>query len=363
MKKYLRAMVAFIMTMALMLSMAACGGEETPSETTQTTVTTSEPTSAPTGVTGDPSADPDTPPEQLATGYNILTGLDDMGGSDLTRPVGIMVANNDFIQDEQVGIGQADMWVEMETEGGITRLMAVFANTERVPEAIGPIRSARSPFFHVVEALGLGYVHAGGSYTALAKIASSSIADLDVNTGDSGSYSWRDSSYPQAYEYRLRTGGSALTRYMNDKGYSTEAVKTIPWTFGAQTGDAATDIDITLSYAQKIGFTYDEATSLYQKTNGSSETPHYDGAGNPLQAKNVIVLYTDKIMENDVTHDFALGYGEGYVFSDGVMRRFDWSREGGSFTMTEKDGSQLTLAKGKVYLCVASAELESSISY
>jgi len=363
MKRHIRMLSALLLTMAMLVSMSACGGEDKPADPTQPTFTTTAPTTAPTAVTGDPSEDPSTPPEQLATGYNKITGLDDMGGSDLTRPVGIMVANNDFIQDEQVGVGKADMWVEMETEGGITRLMAVFANTERVPEAIGPIRSARSPFFHVVEALGLAYVHAGGSYTALAMISNSSIADLDVNTGDSGAYSWRDSGYPHAYEYRLRTGGEALTRYMNDKGYKTEAVAEIPWTFGEQTGETATDIDIKLSAAQKIGFTYDESTGLYQKTNGSSETPHFDGQGNAIAAKSVIVLYTDKIMENDVTHDFALGYGEGYVFSDGVMRRFDWTRDGDGFTMTEKDGTKLTLAQGKVYMCVAATEFADSITY
>ncbi len=363
MKRHIRTVLALILATVMLMSMSACGGEDKPADTTQPTFTTAATTTAPTAVTGDPSEDPSTPPEQLATGYNKITGFDDMGGSDLTRPVGVMVANNDFIQDEQVGVGKADMWVEMETEGGITRLMAVFANTERVPEAIGPIRSARSPFFHVAEALGLAYVHAGGSYTALAMISRSNIADLDVNTGDSGAYSWRDGGYPHPYEYRLRTGGEALTRYMNDRGYKTESVAEIPWTFGEQTGETATDIDIKLSYTQKIGFTYDEATGLYQKTNGSSETPHVDGQGNAIAAKSVIVLYTDKIMENDLTHDFALGYGEGYVFCDGVMRRFDWSRDGDGFTMTEKDGTKLTLAQGKVYMCVAATEFAGNITY
>ncbi len=300
------------------------------------------------------------PPLQI----NPVTGVADMNGSAMSRPVGVMVANNDFIQSEQVGIGAADMWVEMETEGGITRLMAVFANSERVPDAIGPVRSARTPFAKVAEALGLGYAHAGGSYTALSYIASSDIGDLDVNGGDSGSaYSWRDHDYPHDYEYRLRTNGESLTRYIQDMEYSTTPTREIPWTFGEQMGEVANKVSIRLSGAQQIGFTYDPTTKVYTKTNGYSESVHTDSAGRAITPNTVLVLYTDKYWENDTTIDFYMQSGEGYVFSDGVMRRFDWTRSASGFTMTEKDGSKLSIGEGKVYLCVAASGYSSEISY
>lgn len=336
----------------VMLTMCACTGEE-PVEPTD--VTTTAPTEATTQTTV-----PTVPTEPEPQNINMITGLNDMGDTELTRPVGIMVANNDFIQDEQVGLASADMWVEIETEGGITRIMAVFANTERVPDAIGPVRSARSPFFHVVEALGLAYCHAGGSYTALGKIANSYIADLDVNSDD---YSWRDSSYPHDYEYTLRTNADELTRYMNDRGYKTYAVNDFPWTFGEATGEAVSDVDVVMSGSQRIGFEWNEAEGVFYKTNGAGEYRHVDISGAPITAKNVLVLYSGQFWENDTTIDFYLSSGKGYLFSDGKMRRFDWSRDGNGFTMTEEDGSQLTLAPGKVYMCVASDYYESSLSY
>ncbi len=296
---------------------------------------------------------------------NIITGLDDMGESQLTRPVGVMVANNDFIQDEQVGLSKADMWVEAETEGGITRIMAVFAGSDRVPESIGPVRSARSPFFHTVEALGLAYAHAGGSYTALAMIANSNIADLDVNSAAAESkYAWRDNNYPHDYEYRLRTSAEGLTQYMTDKGYKQYQVMDWPWTFGDKTGDTAVNtISIKMSGAQTIGFAYDSGTGLYQKTNGSSRTAHKDIDGGALAATNVLVLFSDKYWENDTTIDFYLQSGQGYVFSDGTMRRFDWSRDSEGFHMQETDGSQLTLNTGKTYMCIVATEYESAMTY
>ncbi len=339
---------------ALLLGMTACGKDEEtkpPVIGGDTTTTTQSTTTAPTDA-----------PVVLDT--NMITGLADMSGDGLTRPVGIMVANNDFIQEDQVGIGQADMWVEAETEGGITRIMAVFAGTSRVPEAIGPVRSARTPFVKTAEALGLAYSHAGGSYTALGYLSSSNVADLDVNGGDSGSaYSWRDHDFPYDYEYRLRTGGEELTEYMSDMDYQSTAKWDFPWTFGEQSGETATSIDLTLSGAQQIGFDFDAEAGVYRKHNGYYETPHVDGAGNAITAKTVIALYSDKYWENDTTIDFYLQGGTGYVFSDGVMRTFNWSRSTSGFTMTEADGSQLTIAPGRVYMCIASSGYESDLSY
>lgn len=361
--------LALLAALTILLTMTACGAPEAQNATTYTTVdrskitTTSpiqtQPTTAPTSAPENP-----TPPVPTGT-LNIITGKYDMGDTALTRPVGIMVANNDFLQDgEQVGIGSADMWMETETEGGITRLMAVFSNTERVPDAIGPVRSARSPFFHVVKALGLGYVHAGGSYPALNKIAASNIADMDVNAGDyGGTYSWRDSNYGHAYEYRLRTSGDRLTQYMNDEGYKTYAVCDFPWTFGEQSGASATNVSIKMSGVQTIGFEYDAAQGVYYKTNGSSKSRHVDSSGSAITPTSVIVLYTDMFYESSETIDYYMQSGKGYVFSGGVMRRFDWSRNDNGFTMTEENGTKLTLAEGKVYLCVASTSYAGSLSY
>lgn len=362
-----RRLSALLAALALLMTMTACGSEEERGTPTGTTVDRSKTTTAP--VVTQPTTAPTQAPvvvDPVPTGtLNIITGKYDMGDTALTRPVAIMVANNDFLQDgEQVGVGSADMWMETETEGGITRLMAVFANTARVPASIGPVRSARSPFFHVVKALGLAYVHAGGSYPALNKIAASNIADMDVNAGDyGGNYSWRDNDYGHAYEYRLRTSGDRLTTYMNDRGYNTSAVCDFPWTFGEQSGVSATDISIKMSGAQRIGFEYDAAQGVYYKTNGSSKLRHIDSSGNAIAPTSVIVLYTDMFYESNDTIDYYMQSGKGYVFSAGVMRRFDWTRDNDGFVMNEEDGTKLTLAEGKVYLCVASTSYADSLSY
>ncbi len=57
------------------------------------------------------------------------------------RPVAIMV-NNSQASLPQRGVAAADAVVEMVTEGGITRLMALYADMATVPQ-VGSVRSAR----------------------------------------------------------------------------------------------------------------------------------------------------------------------------------------------------------------------------
>ena len=70
-----------------------------------------------------------TQPPMSNENLNPLTGKSDLtkGG---TRPVGVMIGNNS-ISRPQHGIDKADLYVEAETEGGITRILALFANSAR----------------------------------------------------------------------------------------------------------------------------------------------------------------------------------------------------------------------------------------
>lgn len=295
---------------------------------------------------------------------NPLTGREDMAGEANDRPVGVMIANNDFIQGEQVGIAGADMWMEAETEGGITRIMAIFSAASRLPASIGPIRSARSPFVHVAEALGLAYVHAGGSAPALQNIASADIGDIDLDTGEGANYSWRDDDYRQthAYEFCLRTGGEQIGRYLWDHSYSLTATRTVPWSFGTQTGTPAGSVDLSFSNSQRVSFVYDSENGVYDKFNGSQKIRHCDINGTPIQAENVMVLFTDKFWETQETFDFYLQTGTGKLFSGGLTRSFEWTRANGAFLFTEEDGSPLLLSKGRTYLCVVGTEYEGNLT-
>lgn len=139
-KRLLSLLLATVLAMG---ALAGCGGSSTPSSAGPT-----EPTPTPQPVT--------------AYNYNLLTGEDKPADlPDGQRPVAIMI-NNVQAALPQTGIGSADVIYEMETEGGITRMMAVFSDYTKVP-LVGPVRSARDQFIQFVLPLNAIFVHIGGS--------------------------------------------------------------------------------------------------------------------------------------------------------------------------------------------------------
>ena len=97
-------MLTLIMTVAVM---TGCSSKENPSnETVDPTVKQKE--------------------------YNYLTGMPFAEGADKTaRPIAVMI-NNLKIAHPQSGLTNADIIYEAVTEGGITRLMAVYSDIEKI---------------------------------------------------------------------------------------------------------------------------------------------------------------------------------------------------------------------------------------
>ncbi|MEG2770326.1 MAG: DUF3048 domain-containing protein, partial [Oscillospiraceae bacterium] len=154
----MKKVFSIILVFALMLTVfTACGNGNTNSGDPifggNDSVATPAPTPTPVPLTPEP-----------------LTGLKkDSSYPNGKCPVAVMVNNikmsngNDAFP--QWGIGSADLIYEMVTEGGITRLMAIFADYEHMPK-VGPVRSARDQHVQMMLPLDALYVHEGASIFA-----------------------------------------------------------------------------------------------------------------------------------------------------------------------------------------------------
>ena len=81
--------------------------------------------------------------------YNRFTGEMNLANDRVDyRPICVSV-NNITQCLPQKGLSQCDILFEIETEGGITRTMALFADTRDV-ELIGSVRSLRNQFMELV---------------------------------------------------------------------------------------------------------------------------------------------------------------------------------------------------------------------
>ena len=335
-----------------MVLLAGCGTPgQGPAVSSPAGTTGGSQTDAPTKA---PTQAPTEPPGQL----NIFTGKRDLAPNDPTRPVGIMIGNNDRSRP-QVGLEKADMYVEAETEGGITRIMAVFANAARVPDKLGPVRSARSPFVQLGEALDLVYCHAGGSPGGLKTIANANINNINALVYD-GSTFWRDADLrrTKGLEYSMMTSGQNLTKRIGSLKYRTTSSRTSPFAFGGSTaGNPGTKLQVYFSGGQTDSFVYNDADKLYYKNNGSLSggSPHKTASGVQLSAANVIVMFAPRFVESSgatTVYNFTLNSGTGKVASGGLARDIRWSRTASSLQFTESDGSPLALNPGKTYICL-----------
>lgn len=343
---------------ALLCGMTGCSGDQLP-------VSSSPTTTAPVTSTTAPATTATPRPEYR----NPLTGLADVD-SDQTRPVAVMIANDSNTWSYQYGLEDADMLIEGETEGGITRIMAVFADASRIPDKIGPIRSARSPFVKLAVALDAVYCHCGGSLGGQAALQNSGLADID----DDGSTYWRDSYLAGAIDgwHNLLTSGDRVAATMESRDIRQTRNNPAPFGFGTKTGDKkATAVQITLSSAQTVSFRYDEEDKLYYKRNGtlSGGSAHMTASGEQLNAANVIVIYDYRYAEETPStssqgvyvYGYELRSGSGKLMTGGTARDIQWSRTDGGLKFTETDGTQLSVSKGRTYLCFASSDYASGL--
>lgn len=351
MKKTLFRLLTVASAVAMLLTLTACGGNDAPESSAPTTTTTAATTTT-------------KPAPKL--GVNPLTGKEDMT-SDNNRPVAIVVSDesSDVVQ---IGIDEADMYFESETEGGIPRMLCIFASVDRVPEAIGPVRSARPHFVKMAKALDAVYGHVGGSPPGLAAIKSLGVKDIEDagikhNTlVNSSNVSWNTTAFTK----------EKVLQSINNKKYATTTKTKSPFRFGEKAGTApATTVDIKISGSYHMGFTYVESTGLYQKhRNGLSTPVHKAADGGAVEVSNVIVMLDTRYVDTTGTtgektlYNFELKSGSGYLASGGTYREIKWTRTNDQLSYFEADGvTPLTVAAGKTYITLVSKDFKSETKF
>ena len=295
--------------------------------------------------------------------YNPLTGLPlrDASTANL-RPVAIMI-NNIKIATPQAGIGSADLLYELEVEGSITRMMAVFANPASVPE-IGSIRSLRHDFIDLAGAFDAIVVHFGGSTVAYSQVAAQGTSHVD--SSNAGSAYWRDLRWrkTRGYEHSVKTNGPKLVRAINQlKLRNTNNNSNRAWFLFQPgmdvvpaTGPAAVSVQAPFSNYNTATFTYDAATKTYKK--GQFKALQIDiSTGKALRFTNVLLLKTSVTSyDGSKLREYDLSAGTGYYLSGGQYEAINWSKGGTNdpWFFTRADGSELVLNRGKTYIGVSS---------
>lgn len=304
---------------------------------------------------------------------NPLTGEAGYDESALTqRPVAVVVENEYSTSSvrPQWGLADADIVLEGESEFS-TRMLLFWADYNKVPEQVGPARSARPPFIRFSQLFNAVFIHAGLSHSKDNYVGADEVfknENVDhinlLSFSESSSYFHRDKSRTSTIEHTGCLMG-AHTAEMLQKSKINLKLNESKFTklqfndeAKALSSNTANEVSFKWSkgYCPKLGkYTYDAEKHKYTTTDFDSK---YGTSG--VEWENLIFLLdeTEYIVKHNYKHagnsetycNYKLSGGKGIVCSEGTCVEITWGVKDGKLWMKDAQGNEIKLNPGKSYI-------------
>ncbi|BBC31432.1 hypothetical protein SGFS_027260 [Streptomyces graminofaciens] len=253
----------------------------------------------------------------------------------------------------QTGLDAADVVYAEQVEGGLSRLMAVYAT--KLPEVVGPVRSARESDLELLRQFDEPTLAFSGAQSKLLPLIDK--APLKAQTpedADGAYYRGTDKAAPHNLYLRPeRLIGSAPGEDALTTGFHYGAVPT---------GGSAEDSRTVRYPAARFTFTWSEDRDRWLVSMDGTPTVTTDGTR--VGAATVVVQYVTirksqfrDFLGNNTPYTQTVGSGRAEVLRDGRSFDAEWKRsdaaDGTEFTTA--DGKPMNFAKGQVWVLYAKA--------
>ena len=351
--KNAKRLIAFLLVFSMafaMFSFTGCGKKEEPAP---------EPQEEP-----EPEPEPE-PEEVLPDNINYLTGAPLEDGATHTRPAAIVVENS-YDARPQWGMDDPDLppdiILEGEVEYQITRTLWFYDDYTKVPNKVGPMRSARPPFIKFSELFDAIFVHWGMSHSYAPYVGADEVFEKDkvdhINEMGNGSFIFgRDDTRDVSLEHTGILYGDQLAGAIKDLGFRTEINKDVFSRFRfneefvePSTGDCTT---LTFRYSGDT----DTTTWTYLPDEGVYTSKNYE---NNVKRDNLIVLFdtTEYVSRDNYYSDgtgitycnYLLTGGKGVYANKGKYQEIQWEIQDGKFTLLTTDGEKLFINPGRAWI-------------
>ncbi len=274
-----------------------------------------------------------------------------------SRPYAVMINNISTARPLQSGLQDAYLMYEIIVEGGITRYLAVFVDTNT--ERIGSVRSARHYFIDYALENDAFYVHHGQSPQAQADFSKLGVDRIVVDNSKTG---WRDKSLKVASEHTLFTSMDKLKNGINKRrverkkdyllNYSVDEVDLSK----KENSKTANNVKIVYSNSSTTSYTYNESEKVYYRFVNDKEHKDYV-TGKQYTFKNIITYqvenYTLNDGENKGRQDIKnVGFGTGYYITDGYAVQINWKKSCRECQTeyTYLDGKEIDVNDGNTFI-------------
>ncbi|MGW7238383.1 DUF3048 domain-containing protein [Streptomyces sp. NPDC054804] len=252
----------------------------------------------------------------------------------------------------QTGLDSADVVYAEQVEGGLSRLMAVYAT--KLPEVIGPVRSARESDLELLRQFDRPTLAFSGAQRKLLPLIDR--APLRPKTPEAASDAYyRGSDKPAPHNLYLRPPKLLAG------GAPGEAALTTGFRYGpAPAGGTATATRAVRYPAARFTFTWSAAEKRWLVS--MDGTPARTTAGKRVAAATVVVQHVrvrtsafHDVLGNYTPFTETVGTGKAEVLRDGRSFETTWTRReaGDGTTFTGADGSPVDFAEGQVWVVFA----------
>ena len=284
---------------------------------------------------------------------NVLTNLVGENG-----PVLAVKIDDTQPAHPQIGLEKADVVYIEQVEGGLSRIAAIFSDPTRLPDLIGPVRSARISDLDILAQYGhVGFAFSGAQSRFYPMITAANLSNLSADRYPASIYSRDSTRYAPT---NLILHPHELLDSAAKNGKQVDTVKSIGFTFGP-TPDGGTPITSVSFHWPASHYSASWSKSLHQwllKYNGQSDLAA-DGShlGSPtLIIQNVSITDSQfKDRHGGVTpFSNTVGSGTAYLLRDGLAIPILWNRptaEDGT-TWTTTDGKPANMGTGQIWIAL-----------
>jgi Protein of unknown function (DUF3048) N-terminal domain/Protein of unknown function (DUF3048) C-terminal domain len=292
-----------------------------------------------------------------------LTGLPPSDGSRLGRPALVVKIDNlDPVARPQTGLTTADICIEEQVEGGITRFACIWQSSDA--GLVGPVRSTRTTDIAIVSALNHPlYAFSGGSTSFLAQIRAAPIVDVGADAQPNAYFRFSTKPAPHNLFSRVTT----LYGFV-PKGAGPPPPQFVYRVTGqpaaAAGAGAATHADFRFPGVggPTVGWDWDPASQKWKRSQNGSADVTTDGG--QIAAANVIVEYvnypivgfqTIAGITGPIPMAQLVGQGQAWVLTGGVQVKANWSKPSRSAVtqFTDAAGAPIKLAPGQTWVELA----------
>jgi hypothetical protein len=238
------------------------------------------------------------------------------------RPIAVMIDNHYNARPSR-GLAKANLVYESEVEGSITRLLAIYATNEDIPE-IGPIRSARPYFLDWSEELSSIYVHCGGSPEALVKIVKEDV--VNINEFYNANIFWRDKKISAPHNIF-----TSLSKLKENRVYKEDDSSYFSWKYKEEKKDPEIkNSEISILFKEPyyaVSWKYDILKNNYIRY--VDNDTHKDYNGDEIRAKNIILHFVDsRVIDDKLRLKIeTIGKNKAVVCLDGECIEGEWRKD------------------------------------